>query len=419
MKSIRLTIFCVCLAVTMLFASTGCQKAMAAGELSAGYVRNTETAASIDEGFAAETAEFAFRMLRETLNREADNQLISPLSAILCLALVANGADGETLAEMEAVFGMDIDTLNESLYAYTAGLYNGENCKVNLANSIWFRDAEHLTVNEDFLQTNADWYGAQVYKAPFDTSTMHDVNNWVKEHTDGMIESILDQPPSADAIMYLINTLVFDAKWQAKYENSDVRDRTFTNADGSRVTVDMMYSDESVYLSGEGFSGLAKNYEGNAYSFVGLLPDDEKADVFAFAASLTGEKWLEMWNDRSYGSVNAGIPEFTYDDYIPLNESLQAMGMETMFMEEDADFSRLGESKRGNIYCSSVEQKTFIDVSRNGTKAAAVTWATMADCASAAPIEAHTVILDRPFVYAIVDNATGLPLFIGVISNLK
>ena len=94
------------------------------------------------------------------------------------------------------------------------------------------------------------------------------------------------------------------------------------------------------------------------------------------------------------------------------------MGMTDMFNVSEADFSRLGESQTGNIYCSAVEQKTFIDVSRHGTKAAAVTWATM-KCGSAAPMETYRVILDRPFVYAIVDNATGLPVFLGLVSHLN
>lgn len=416
MKKILIATLCLLLACSMLLVSTGCAQVSAA-ELSAGYTRNVEGEPEMDGDFAASAADFALTLFRETLDGDKDNQLISPLSAMLCLALVANGADGETLAQMESAFGMDIETLNESLYAYTKGLYSAENCKTSIANSIWFRDAEYFTVREAFLQTNANWYDAQVYQAPFDESTQRDINNWVKENTDGMIDSILDKPPSAATVMYLINTLVFDAKWQTKYEKSDIRDRTFTNADGSRATVDMMYSEESTLLFGEDFLGFAKDYEGIAYSFVGLLPDDENADILEFAASLTGEGWMTMWNSRRDAPVDVGIPEFSYDDYCSLVDALESMGMVDMFSPFHADFSKLGDAGDQPIFCSSVEQKTFIDVSRNGTKAAAVTWISL-ECGSAAPMESYTVILDRPFVYAIVDNATGLPLFIGVVSHL-
>ena len=91
------------------------------------------------------------------------------------------------------------------------------------------------------------------------------------------------------------------------------------------------------------------------------------------------------------------------------------MGMTDMF-DENANFSKLGYSEDGNLYCSEVCQKVFIQVDRNGTKAAAITWGTLAT--NAAPMDSLCVTLDRPFVYAIVDNATGLPIFIGAVTTL-
>ncbi len=414
MRKVMTRLAALLLAAVIMLGATSCVSSVSGSELSAGYTRNGEVS-SVAEDFPTVMADFSLELFKRTLTEDEKNDLISPLSAMVCLALVTNGADGETLRQIEQAIGMDIETLNESLYAYTSSLPDLDDCKLQLANSVWFRD-QGVDVKEEFLQTNADWYGAQVYQAPFDKSTVKDVNDWVKKYTDGMIDSIINEIDPL-TVMYLINALVFDAKWQTEYEKKDIKDRTFTNADGSRVTVDMMYSEESTFLEGEGFCGFAKNYRGNAYSFVGLLPEEE-SDVYALAASLDGEAWTEMWNSRRGVSVDVGIPEFTYDTYMNLTETLAAMGMTDMFNVSEADFSRLGESQMGNIYCSAVEQKTFIDVSRHGTKAAAVTWATM-KCGSAAPMETYRVILDRPFVYAIVDNATGLPVFLGLVSHLN
>lgn len=414
MKNYMTRLATLLLAAVIMLGATSCVSSVGAAELSAGYTRNGEVS-SVAEDFPTVMADFSLELFRRMLTEDEKNDLISPLSAMVCLALVTNGADGETLRQIEQAIGMDIETLNKSLYTYTSSLPDLDDCKLQLANSVWFRD-RGIDVKEAFLQTNADWYGAQVYKAPFDNSTVKDVNDWVKKYTDGMIDSIIDEIDPL-TVMYLINALVFDAEWQTEYEKTDIKDRTFTNADGSRVTVDMMYSEESTFLEGEGFYGFAKNYKGNAYSFVGLLPEEE-SDVYALAASLDGEAWNKMWNSRRGVSVDVGIPEFTYDTYMNLTETLAAMGMTDMFDASAADFSRLGESAMGNIYCSEVEQKTFIDVSRHGTKAAAVTWITM-KCGSAAPIETYKVILDRPFVYAIVDNATGLPVFLGLVSHLN
>ncbi len=90
--------------------------------------------------------------------------------------------------------------------------------------------------------------------------------------------------------------------------------------------------------------------------------------------------------------------------------------MTDMFDHDLADFSRLGYSQFGNIYCSAVEQKVFIEVDRNGTKASAITWGYMSDGMA---LEEKIICLNRPFVYAIVDNSTGLPLFFGVVTNLN
>ncbi len=416
MKRIAISILSLLLCAAMLFGMASCAAPVQAGELSGSYTRNEERTAELSPNFSTAMADFSMEMLHKTLPEDGKNHLISPLSAILCLALVANGAEGNTLSQMEAAFGLDLETLNQSLYAYTSSLPDLEGCKMQYANSIWFRDTKRLRVEEDFLQTNADWYGAQVYRAPFDESTVKEINGWVKEHTDGMIDSVVNGiAPST--IMYLINALVFDAKWQKEYEKKDIRDATFTNRDGSTAEVEMMYSDEATYLKGENFTGFAKTYKGGAYKFVGLLPS-EGVDVYELAHSLDGEGWMAMWNGKRSAAVEVGIPEFTYETSINLVKPLTAMGMTDMFDGSRADFSGLGTSEAGNIYCGNALQKTFVEVSRNGTKAAAVTVIEMDEAASAAPIEVRRVILDRPFVYAIVDNATGLPLFVGTVTQL-
>ena len=217
----------------------------------------------------------------------------------------------------------------------------------------------------------------------------------------------------ANTVMYLINALTFDAKWATKYEKKDVGDGHFTNYDGTQKTVQMLSSEERTYFATDGVKGFAKNYAGDRYSIVALLPD-QGTDIYDYIGTLDGAGWMNLWNSRESASVKVKMPEFTYSVSMKLNDTLKTMGMTDMF-SDSADFSKLGYSERGNIYCSEVCQKVFIQVDRNGTKAAAITWGGMKD---EAVMEAHSVILDRPFVYAIVDNATGLPIFIGAVTAL-
>ena len=423
MKKRMTALLTAALAVLMLLSipaqMTSCALRVKAEEISAGYTREATDKGEVSDAFVAAMADFSMTLANTTLSMEKEgkaNHLISPLSAMICLSMLANGAEGETLAQMEAVLGMPIDELNESLYAYTEGLYIGEDCKVSLADSIWYRDGDSFTVREEFLQTCADWYQAQQYAAPFDETTRKDINKWVDHYTDGMIDSILEDPIPADTVMYLINALVFDAKWETEYEKKDIASDTFTAQNGTESAVEMLCSDESRYLTVEGGFGVAKPYKGGGYCFVGLLPE-EGTDIYEFAASLDGGDWTAMWQEQVRTTVYTRIPEFTYASDMRLTPVLQEMGMTDLFDAERADLSGIGGGAAGNLYCSGVFQKTFIQVDRNGTKAAAVTWA-VNKAESAAPVEPKYVYLDRPFVYAIVDTGTGLPLFVGVMTEM-
>ena len=420
LRNAILLLLTVCMLMSTLSLS-GCTVPIKAQELSADYTRTATEEGQVTDTFKAAMADFAMTLTNTTVVRdkaELDraNHLVSPLSAMICLSMMANGAKGETLAQMEDVLGMPIGELNKALYAYTSNLYVGEDCKVSVADSIWYREGDSFTVKEEFLQACADWYAAQQYAAPFDEQTRQDINKWVETYTDGMIDSILDQPISPSTVMYVINALVFDAKWQKEYEKSDVKKREFTALDGTVSTVEMMHSDEGTYLTVPDGYGVARPYKGGAYSFVGLLPA-EGVDIYDFAASLDGEAWMAMWAGKTSETVYTRIPEFTYDSFMDLTPVLQDMGMTDLFNVGLADLSGIGSGADGNLFCSGVYQKTFIEVNRHGTKAAAVTWGNL-ECGNAAPVEPKYVYLDRPFVYAIVDNATGLPLFIGVVTDL-
>ncbi|MCR5754586.1 MAG: serine protease, partial [Acetatifactor sp.] len=162
-------------------------------------------------------SEFAIRLFQacDAGGNKEENTLVSPLSVLFALSMAANGAQGETLNQMEDVLGGTTANLNEFARAYLNELSGRPEDvgTLELANSIWFKDASDFRVNQDFLQLNADYYNADIYSAAFDNSTLQDINRWVKNKTQGMIPTILDDIPE-DAVMYLINALAFDAEWE-------------------------------------------------------------------------------------------------------------------------------------------------------------------------------------------------------------
>ena len=407
----------VCLCFFVLCAGTvnlsGCTAGIRAADLTEGIKAKPVSGRAADDAFKNSSADFAIRLFQKTRD-DSKNSLISPLSVMLALSMTANGAKGETLTQTESLLGGDIpmETLNEYLYSYIKALPSEKTAKLNIANSIWVRD-NGFTAEKAFLQKNADYFDAAVYKSAFDVKTLRYINNWVKKNTDGMIEKIIDDI-DPDAVMYLINTVLFDAEWENIYKKDEVRDGTFTALDGTKRTASMMYSAEHLYLDDGKAIGFIKPYR-NGYSFVALLPNED-ISLSDYAASMTGKSFADTIKNAEDVPVETIIPKFSYDYDIEMSGALKALGMPLPFDAEKADFSALGSSGNGNIFISRVFHKAYIAVDEKGTKAGAATAVEIKETAVA--VDIYSVTLDRPFIYAVTDNATGLPVFIGAVTDI-
>ena len=413
---ISLVIISLLLVCAMAVNLTGCTMEVHAKDLMDGITPNQVNALDDLGSQNADVTDFAIRLFKAS-EESGKNTLISPLSVLCALAMTANGAEEETLAQMEEVLGMTTEELNLYLYSYMQNLPQGEKYKLSLANSIWFTEDERFTVNQDFLQTNANYYGADIYKAPFDKQTLKDINNWVKQNTDEMIPEILDQIP-AEAIMYLVNALAFEAEWSEIYEKHQVKDGEFTKEDGTKQDVKFMYGSEGTYLEDEKATGFMKRYKGGKYAFVAMLPN-EGVSVSEYIASLDGESLNALLANPQYATVHTSIPKFETEYKVEMSEILKSMGMTEAFDMYNADFEGLGTSTGGNIYISRVLHKTFISVGEKGTKAGAATVVEMKDGAAAEPTEPKEVYLDRPFVYMLVDCENNIPFFIGTMMDVN
>lgn len=369
-----------------------------------------------DEAFVLGQTKFALSLLQNTAEENV-NTLVSPYSAVQALGMTANGAAGNTKTEMEQTIGsMAIEKLNEYLYTQRMEQPSEENCKLTTANSIWFRDdAERITVNPAFLQTNANYYKADAFAAPFDQTTVDDINNWVDSNTDHMIPKLLEELKDEN-VMCLINAVVFDAKWEEPFYKENVYERDFTAYNGTVQAAKMMYGDAYYYLQDEHAKGFYKYYEGGQYAFAALLPE-EGMTVTEYINGLTPESLHETLENPIRTTVGVGIPKFSYDYEVSLVEPLATMGMPTAFDEYNADFSEMAKTDMDALWIGDVLHKTHIDVFEGGTKAAAVTGVIM-DAPTAVPIPPEEIVLDRPFVYCIVDTETSLPVFIGTLMEM-
>ncbi len=359
------------------------------------------------------SADWAMELLRKCY-KDGD-AFISPLSIELALTMTANGAANETLNQMLTTMagdGCDIDTLNAYLKSYTDSLVNNEDVKLEIANAIWTNEYLNVVPADNFLKNIKGFFDAGVYAEEFNKDALAHINDFCKEHTDGQIDKVLDElDPSA--LMVLVNALNFDAKWAEEYEEGQVNKRIFTDENGNETEMDMMNSMEDFYLSSDYCYGVKKEYK-DGYSFVALLPN-EGEKVADLVDKLDAKTWMDMLDNPVECDVHTIIPKFEREASYDLKEILADMGMKDAFDQEIADFSNMVDSSNGisDIFIDSVIHKTHIEVDEKGTKAAAVTVVTMKCNSANIILDYKEVHLDRPFVYAIVDNENNLPVFIG------
>lgn len=404
------------LALVLLLSLPGC--GVRAQELTADFEPQVmDTTTDLTAGGEAVT-DFALSLLREERSGSV-SVLLSPVSILNALGMVANGASGTTLKQIETATGMSLHQLNDFLYTYRMSLpADSKTCKAALANSAWLRDT--FRVEDAFLRSCVNYYSAEVYRSAFDGGLVTDLNRWVSKKTDGMISDLLEKEPGAQTMLYLVNAACFDAKWETPYTKENVRtDGIFTAASGKRQTADYLDSHETIYLSGNNVSGFLKPYDGGKYAFVALVPD-ESVTLADYLRTLTGEHLYQLITDHHYADVQASIPKFTARSELELVEPLRAAGISDLFDVSAADLRGLGSAPNGNtLYVNSVLHKTYLELDENGTKAAAATSLDVNAGAAPPSEDVKTVTLDRPFLYMVVDTHACVPLFMGTVTSME
>lgn len=353
--------------------------------------------------------DFSVELFRKSAEN-GESTLISPFSVLSALSMTANGADGDTLKQMEDVFGLSLEELNDYFRSYISD----DEGAVTIANSLWLKDQDKLPVSPEFTQTVTDFYQSEIFQEPMDENTLSKINSWVDENTDGMIQEILEkiQPGT---LMYLVNALTFQAKWEEVYEDTDVYTGVFTDGDGNELDTDMMRSTESVWLDGADAEGFMKFYEGGRYAFAALLPD-EGISLDDYVDSLTGSAISDIIESRDVSyTVHAEIPKFSSETDMELPDVLKEMGITDAFSDR-ADFSRMYDTE-GNpgVQISEVIHKTFMEVNEQETKAAAATAVGIMATSLAIDDTEKYISLNRPFLYMLVDCDENIPLFIGTV----
>ncbi len=361
--------------------------------------------------------DFAFDFFEGILASEdgSKNIMISPLSASLALAMAYNGAVGETKLAMEEALrlqGLTPDEINKS-FKELINILTDLDPKVamEIANSIWYRNT--VTVKPVFIQTNQNYYNAEVTPLDFNNPESKDiVNQWVSDHTHGKIDQIIDNINPLD-IMYLINAIYFKGTWSYRFDADNTESGPFTLGNGTVINVPTMYMKADVdYFSNDHAEAIVLPYGQGNFRMAVILPNEGNTPD-AVADLMTDEIW-NQWITGKYkrNELEIYLPKFKFEFKKQLKDVLTAMGMGIAFSETDADFS--GVSDELYLYITSVLQKTFIEVNEEGTEAAAVTSVTFGTT-SVGPDPWFKA--DHPFLFVIYEQETNAILFMGKVVN--
>ena len=363
-------------------------------------------------------ADSSVKLLKEAMRSAGKDQnvLISPDSILTAMAMAENGAAGKTLSEMESALGnvpvRQLSGFLSKLHRRLSG--SADWFTYSPANSVWYKKGS-VTLKKSYLNKMSESFHADIYPSSFDGETVRKINAWVNEKTFGKIPSILNSIRPQDRVI-LVNAVYFKGEWAEQY--SGTTQRKFTKASGKIQKARMLEGVEHAYVKICGAKGFVKSYRGGQTAFMALLPP-RGTSVQEYVNQLSGRELINGYKNRMTRNVivRTRLPEFSYDYSISLRDPLRSMGIRRAFSAGNADFSKMSET---GMRIDDVIHKTHIELTKTGTEAAA---ATAVVCAATSvgpgvPPTVRKVYLDRPFVYAILDVKSGVPLFIGVLNRV-
>ncbi len=384
------------------------------------YAESDEKASTADARVVTANTRFAVAIMQE-LSREdhESNVFISPLSITNSLAMALNGANGTTKEAMTRTLGLEdmtLDEYNEGTLTLLESLASvDEKIQLNIANSIWIREAFAPKVRQDYTSTVTDYFKSEVYTRPFDQTTITDVNNWISGKTNQKIPRMLESIDQND-VLFLINAIYFKGDWASEFKEEDTRPGTFYLSDGSTTTVDFMHQDEEFnYFEGRNYQAARLPYGRGKVAMYIFLPD-KGVMLDSFVEEMTQPQLDAAFTKFHKRELVLSMPKFKIEYGTKrLNEALTNLGMGVAFNWDEANFSRIAPvSTSQNLYISFVDHKAYVDVNEKGTEAAAATITTVTLSSATSPIYFK---VDRPFFFVIRDDRTGTILFMGKIEN--
>jgi len=355
--------------------------------------------------------------------------VVSPASVWEALAMTHQGARGETAVEIAGVLGLPDDrrAIAEAAEALRNAVEEakGEAISLDVANRLWVQRGKVLEA--DFTTALEHRFAAGVGTVDFATAhevARGEINGWVSSHTAEKIPELLKAGTITPLTrLVLANAVYFKAPWAKPFERSATRAEPFSLESGKSVDVPFMHAAERlvagrVAAGDEAATVCEIPYAGGRLLMVVAVPDTVDG-LDEFVDKLDGDwrtKWTSGHGDVRLRQVQLSLPKWTARKPLGLSDALKALGMKSAFNARTADLSGIDGTR--DLFVSDVVHEGFVDVSEEGTEAAAATGVVVGVRSMLPrPEEPLVVKADRPFAWAIVDRETGVVLFAGTVRD--
>lgn len=362
-----------------------------------------------------------FSAVRSLPASDGANVVVSPASVGIALAMVEPGAvDAGSIALRELLRIDDPETFHASMNALEQNLEARKPQQVHNAAekpgelAVRIVNAAYLQRGYPFERSYVDAvtrsYGPVLNEVDFSAdpdAVAHEINDFVAAETRNRITDLVpDGALSDDTVFALVNALYLKASWLSVFDPSATADGTFTLLDGGEIQVPLMQGFGDSSAKGDHWVAATKSYVGGlAAQFI--LPDEGHFDEVA--ADLAGV-FADYDADRTSGAQMV-VPRFESRFYVELPEALRRLGLGALFDEEA---QLLGIAPDERLKLDEALHETFIALDEEGTEAAAATVIT--GVVTSGPLTPPVpVVLDRPFLFRIIDMQTGVTLFVGQI----
>lgn len=423
----RARAFVVGASVAGLLAVSSCAQAGGGTLVRANVDRAAVTAANASDG-ATVVRSVAGRLLTPIdAEHENENVAYSPVSIAIALGMLRAGVQGESADQLDDLFGIDaarlpaaMNATDRALIALAGKPVKGDKRSIDLpvANAIWAQ--KDISWRKQFLITLSADYGTGVRTLDFANdpeNARKTINGWVEDETHKKIPELIPQGViTRDTRLSLTNALYLKAPWATEF--SPAGDGPFTTAAGSTVTSKRMRQDETMaYTRGNGWQSVRIPYLGGTLAMTLVVPDKGKLDPVGreLADPSTMKTMLAPTARRS---VTLTMPLFDLDVKTPLNDVLKSIGLTAPFDPAPSDFEPMSDDpKIGSLAVTDVRHQATVTVDEHGTEAAAATSVTVGETSARMPVDPVTIVVDRPFYFAITTTADVLPLFVGRVTD--